>query len=226
MIDLLLDGSTHAMLLTWTPFIVGGLTLNAAITVAAMALGTVVGISLAFLRSGNPARSVPNTAGATVGLGATALCRNVPSFVLMFYLAAMLPTDDVIPPWWKASLALAFPVAGFVSDQLVGARRAERSIVGPAVRAAWGSYALIVFMASATASAIGADEAVSRAARIAALHDEPNFLIVAYIWVAALFVGATVTARFIAGSGRYLTSTILRRAGQKLKFTQQAFAAD
>jgi len=135
----------------------------------------------------------------------TDLCRNVPSFVLMFYMAFMLPSEITLngtiyslPLWLKATLALTFPVVGFASDQSLGyllQRRAGLTGAREVFAVAWIQYFLIIIMASATASVIGADEIVGRANIVIASGSSPTFLLTTYIYVSSWFIatGLVVT---------------------------------
>ncbi|MCY4179730.1 MAG: hypothetical protein OXD48_05550, partial [Litoreibacter sp.] len=126
--------------------------------------------------------------------------RNVPSFVLLFYMAFMLPTEveiggtsHFVPLWIKATLALTFPVIGFASDQsLAYFEQSEMGIrgAGETFAVAWMQYFLIILMASATASVIGADEIVGRANTLVARSGDPSFLLVTYAYVSLWFMAA------------------------------------
>ena len=128
----------------------------------------------------------------------TNVCRNVPSFVLLFYMAFMLPSEIdwagriiAVPVWIKATLALTFPVVGFASDQSLGYFTQVRAGIAGARETfaiAWIQYFLIIIMASATASVIGADEIVGRANTIIAQNDSASFLLVTYLYVSAWFL--------------------------------------
>lgn len=182
-----------ALLLERTPYLAGGFATNLLISFLSMALGTGIGIALGALRA---------RGGVAMGPArlATDLCRNVPSFVLMFYMAFMLPTEITlagtiyaVPLWLKATLALTFPVIGFASDQSLGYFRQKRTgVIGAeeVFAVAWIQYFLIIIMASATASVIGADEIVGRANIVIASGSSPTFLLTTYIYVALWFIAA------------------------------------
>jgi polar amino acid transport system permease protein len=191
--------STIDALLGWTPYLAGGFLRNLAIATLAMAIGTAAGVGLGWLHGA--ARPVRATAAL-----ATGLCRNVPSFVLMFYVALVLPVEIeaagvvvTVPLSVKATLALTIPVIGFASDQWRGFRRqhaAGLAGAGATFLAAWLQYLLIVLMASTTASVIGADEIVARANRVIATDQRPEFLIATYLYVSLWFLlaGLAVSA--------------------------------
>ncbi len=183
-----------ATLIEATPFLAGGFATNLLIAALSMAFGTLLGLLLASLRAaGRWWTRLPAEF-------ATSLCRNVPSFVLLFYVAFMLPVEVAIgeqliaiPLWIKATVALTIPVVGFVSDQALGLRQ-QRSEGDSAALAtfflAWMQYFLIIIMASATASVIGADEIVGRANRLIAQDHRPVFLLLTYIYVSLWFLAA------------------------------------
>ena len=131
----------------------------------------------------------------------TELTRNTPTFVFQFYLAFMLPneialplTDWVVgvPPWIKASLALALAVIGFCSDNLTPALKGlRRGDPGAALLfiPSWTSYALIIVMASSTASVIGVSELVSRCNTVVNATGKPQLLLPIYLYACVVFVG-------------------------------------
>jgi ABC-type amino acid transport system permease subunit len=190
----------------WTPFLAGGFALNLAISVAAMALGTLLGACLGWARDGRLLRPA-------AGL-ATGVCRNVPSFVLLFYVAFLVPVEVVldervvrVPLWIKAAIALAIPVVGFASDQTLAYRRqraAGLATAGATFAVAWTQYLLIILMASATASVIGTDEILGRANRVIASDTRPEVLIAVYLYVGAWFLaaGLALTTLMRLGSAR------------------------
>ncbi len=116
----------------------------------------------------------------------------------MFYVALVLPPeiawDDTVvsvPLWIKAALALTIPVIGFASDQGLALRRQRRAGIAGAdatYLTAWLQYFLIVLMATATASVIGADEIVGRANHVIAPDNRVEFLIATYLYVSAWFL--------------------------------------
>ncbi len=195
---------TIAALWGWTPYLAGGFAGNLLIAGLSMLLGTGIGAGLGWLRGrGRAALRLPAAL-------ATGLCRNVPSFVLMFYVAFVLPVEIeraggpvAVPLWVKATLALTIPVTGFASDQVLAFRRQQRAGLagaGATFLTAWLQYFLIVLMATATASVIGVDEIVGRANRVIATDQRPEFLVATYVYVSAWFL-ATGLALSAAASG-------------------------
>lgn len=195
-----------ATLIEATPFLARGFATNLLIAALSMTFGTMIGLVLAALRwAGRWWARLPADL-------ATSLCRNVPSFVLLFYVAFMLPVEVeiggqliAVPLWIKATVALTIPVVGFVSDQALGLRR-QRSEGDPAALTtfflAWMQYFLIIIMASATASVIGADEIVGRANRLIAQDHRPAFLLLTYVYVSLWFMAAGLI--FSWGLGRFM----------------------
>ncbi|WP_187428035.1 hypothetical protein ROLI_001500 [Roseobacter fucihabitans] len=192
------------VLIERTPYLAGGFAMNIVISILSMTFGTMLGVGMGALRVrggviGKPARLM------------TDLCRNVPSFVLMFYMAFMLPSEvDVtgviyqVPLWLKATLALTFPVIGFASDQTLGyVRQRDAGLHGAreTFLVAWVQYFLIIIMASATASVIGADEIVGRANIVIASGDGAGFLLATYVYVAFWFI---LTGLIVSGLSKAL----------------------
>ncbi|MFD0667264.1 polar amino acid ABC transporter permease [Ramlibacter sp. MAHUQ-53] len=180
-------------LATWTPFLLEGFLWNIAIAALAMVLGTVAGAGLAWLRMSRH----PRLARASLAL--TGLSRNVPTIVFQFYLALMLPgewlvpgTDWIIgvPAWVKAALALAVAVVGFTSDNLATAlgdwRQGHRSAALLFVPA-WGTYLVIIVIASSTASIIGVGELVSRSNAVINATGQTGLMVPVYLYAMAIF---------------------------------------
>lgn len=195
---------TDMLLLLWqrTPDLIGGFGYNLLIAALAMALGTLIGMALGMARHQHwrllrlPASWV------------TSICRNVPSFVLMFYIAFVLPVEVewggeimTIPLWCKATLALIIPVVGFASDQGLALLRQQaqgREGAAGTFLVAWVQYYLIVLMASATASVIGADEVVGRINEVIAFDSSPAFLLLGYSYVCVYFLTAGLVISMVA----------------------------
>ena len=145
----------------------------------------------------------------------------------MFYAALVLPVElpwqgsvVTVPLLVKATLALTLPVIGFASDQgLALLRQRHERIAGAEATyiVAWLQYFLIILMASATASVIGADEIVGRANRVIATDDRPAFLIATYGYVSAWFL---VSGLLVSAAGGALlrslgTESAARGAGDQ-----------
>ncbi|MCW0182439.1 MAG: ATP-binding protein [Zavarzinia sp.] len=205
-------GDILALLLTWTPFLALGFLWNILISLVSMAIGTPLGFGLARLR----------LSGSRIGAGLTAAARLPPTFVLIYYLAYVLPTEIVIsgyslglPGWLKASLALSVAVAGFVSDNALSALRHHKR--GERVEAlyfipAWTTYFLIIVMASSTASVIGVPEIVQRANTVIAAVGEPSATLWVYLYAMLWFLGfCWPLARLMS----HIRARLGRRAGSQ-----------
>lgn len=188
----MINWETLNEILSHTGYLAGGFGTNMLISVLSMGIGSIFGIMLGHLRhAGLRAIETPSRF-------ATNVCRNVPSFVLLFYMASMIPSEITlgdtiyaVPLWIKATLALTFPVVGFSSDQsLAYLRQRDAGYAGArgTFIVAWVQYFLIIIMASATASIIGADEIVGRANIVIAQSSGNNFLISMYLYVSIWFI--------------------------------------
>jgi len=200
------------VLVTWTPYLAAGFGWNMIVSLAAMAIGTAVGLLLAALRAGT-APGVKQTGSAL-----TAFARGAPTFVMLFYLAYAVPgTFEVlgvvvtVPAWFKASLALAIAVAGYVSDNALAALRhlrrgetAEALLFLPS----WTSYFLIIVMASATASVIGVPELVHRAETVIGAIGRAEFTFWVYLYAMVWFL---VFAAVVALAMRILRARLAAR---------------
>ncbi|MFW5834290.1 MAG: hypothetical protein ACOCYE_09345 [Pseudomonadota bacterium] len=189
-------------LIAATPFLAGGFLVNVLISLGAMALGTVLGVTLGLARRGP---------GRVVADGLTEVARNVPSFVLLFFLAAVLPerlglgaVSLSVDARLTALLALTIPVVGFAADatlQVIAAEVAQRARRLAAMAVAWVQYFVVILMASTTASVIGVDEIVQRSNQLVSIEAEPEKMLVVYLFVALWFV---VPGVLLLGLGRRL----------------------
>ena len=114
--------SIPATILKWTPLLAQGFALNIAMSVLAMAIGTVLGLALG-LGLISPAR--PTRA---VSWLVTQFFRNAPWLVLLFYCILLMPFEVRIggvivplPGWAKATAGLALPVMANVAELVRGA---------------------------------------------------------------------------------------------------------
>lgn len=180
------------VLLQDTPYLLGGYGYNLLIAALAMVVGTVAGCMTGMARHSR--KRLLSMSGRLL----SSLCRNVPSFVLMFYVAFILPVEFQwgetllrVPLWVKAMLALVFPVIGFMSDQSLAylrQRQQGKPDAGAVFLVGWIQYFLIILMASSTASVIGVDEVVGRANRVIAIDNSPGFLLLVYAYVCLWFL--------------------------------------
>ena len=209
---------TVDVLWAWSPYLAEGFGWNIIVSLLAMAVGTVVGMLLALLRGGSH-WSVRHSGGAV-----TTLARNAPTFVMLFYLAYIIPTEFTLfgaaatfPAWIKAALALGIAVAGYVSDNALAAIRhlrrhemAEALLFVPA----WTSYFLIIVMASSTASVIGVPELVRRADTVIGAVDEVGLALWVYLWAMIWFLGFSLILTF---GMNWLSRHIKRRVHRPLE---------
>ena len=178
-------------LVTWTPFLAGGFVWNLVLSLVSMLIGTTLGILLALARSA-PQRVLARTGGVL-----TAVSRNIPTFIMLFYLAYLLPVEVTIggqshafPGWLKASLALSVAVTGFVSDTFRLALRDWRAgEVGTALLFIpnWTMYFVIIVMASSTASVVGVGEIVSRANTVIGAIGHKDIMLWVYLYAMLWF---------------------------------------
>jgi polar amino acid transport system permease protein len=188
---------------TWTPFLFKGFCLNILISIVAMAIGTGIGWFLALLRvSDNPRR-------VRLSLVTTEFSRNIPTIVFQFYLAFMLPAEILIPytsiivvfpVWLKAALALAIAVIGFTSDNLTIALEEWKKGNHHAAFLfipSWTSYALIIVMASSTASIIGVGELLSRCNTVINAIGNTQLMLPIYLYACLFFFGFCYPLTFL-----------------------------
>jgi polar amino acid transport system permease protein len=181
-----------AFLWAWTPYLAVGFLWNIIVSLAAMAVGTALGLPLAFARAGGHA-GLRRAASL-----ATHIARNIPTFVFLFYLAFLIPVEVVhdgrviaIPAWIKAALALAIAVVGFVSDTFLATidswRRHDR-VAALLFVPSWTIYFVIIVMASSTASVIGVPEIVARANIVIAASGDDSLMIWVYLYAMLWFL--------------------------------------
>lgn len=111
-----------ATILKWTPLISQGFVLNVAISVIAMAAGTLLGLGLGLCQI---SLLPPIRAGSWV---LTQFFRNAPWLMLLFWCIFVLPfrvtilgTTVEIPNWLRATIGLTLPVMANVSEIVRGA---------------------------------------------------------------------------------------------------------
>lgn len=185
-----------------TPDLLIGFGLNWLISALSMVLGMAIGFSLALAR---------NQVGGVVRRPAqllTSTCRNIPSFVLIFYLAFVLPVEIsvagqilTVPLWLKATLALTIPVIGFTSDQGLAYLRQRREGLADARSIFAGAalqYFLIVLMSSATASVIGVEDSVGRMNQMIAYETTPTMMLLGYSYIGLFFITTSLVLSRLA----------------------------
>ena len=185
-----------------TPDLLIGFGLNWLISALSMVLGMAIGFSLALARA---------QVGGVVRWPAqllTSTCRNIPSFVLIFYLAFVLPVEVsvagqilTVPLWLKATLALTIPVIGFTSDQGLAYLRQRREGLTDArsiFAVAALQYFLIILMSSATASVIGVEDSVGRMNQMIAYETTPAMMLLGYSYIGLFFITTSLVLSRLA----------------------------
>ena len=201
-------------LIAWTPYLATGFGWNMIVSLAAMAIGTAVGVLLAMLR--NDSRRAAAGSGGTL----TVIANSAPTFVMLFYLAYAIPESFqlfgltvAVPAWIKASLALGIAVAGYVSDNALAAMRhlARGEPAGALLfLPAWTNYFLIIVMASSTASEIGVPELVYRSKTVIGALDRPEVAFWVYLYAMCWFLAFSGVATLLM---RVLRSHLATRGG-------------
>lgn len=183
-------GDTLDVLWTWTPFLLEGFYWNIVIAVLATLLGTVVGGILAVMHLSS-SRLVARVVACVVSF-----FRNVPSLVLLFYAATLIPnqlslgdTVVAIPDWFKATIALAGSPIGFTALNLhtsillwrEGRRRSALLFIPN-----WLGGFLITVLASSTASLVGVNELVGKCNTVIAATGT-TYLFPIYVYALCMF---------------------------------------
>ena len=195
---------TLDLLQTWAPFMLAGFGKNIGIASLAMLIGTALGSGCALLRFSR-FQAVASGVEAV-----TSFVRNVPTLVLLFFLATLLPNELPLPegwgefglaPWFKAALALSGSPLGFTSWNLYAALLAWRP---GQYRTAmlfipnWLSAFLITVLASSTASLVGVDELVSRSNTIIKASGT-GFMLPVYLYASCHFLLFCLAANLVLG---------------------------
>lgn len=201
---------TLSFLVTWTPFLLQGFLWNIFIAVCAVALGTVLGGGLAWLRvtkQGWPATFAEQT---------SKFLRGVPTLALIFYAVFVMPSEFTLPgtefvvklpQWFKAVIGLSASPLAFTSESLVVAYRAwSRGDIGATLLfiPTWINAFLISFVASSASSLVGVPELVSRCNVLIAATGT-SVMIPVYVYCSLYFV---------------LTSLLLTAAIRKFKSSE------
>ncbi|MBA4743002.1 MAG: ABC transporter permease subunit [Azoarcus sp.] len=196
-------GETLEVLWTWTPFLLEGLYWNVVIAILATMLGTFVGGVLAVLHL-SPSRFIARVVGFVVSF-----FRNVPSLVLLFYAATLIPNQIElggvvvsIPDWLKASIALAGSPTGFTALNLhtsilhwrQGQRRAAMLFIPN-----WLGGLLITLLASSTASLVGVSELVGQCNTVIGATGT-TYLVPIYVYALCLFFALCYPLSLVLGA--------------------------
>jgi polar amino acid transport system permease protein len=187
---------TLEVLLTWTPFLAEGFLMNLLVAGCAVLIGTLGGAIIVTARFALPVFARPLDF-------ITSLARNIPSLVLLFYAASLLPgqlelfdgLEVHIPQWVKASIALAASPLGMTAWNLqasvtawLAGRRHEAALFIPN----WLGGFLISIMASSTASLIGVSELVGRCNTLINATGSQHMLAI-YVYASLFFIAVAVT---------------------------------
>jgi polar amino acid transport system permease protein len=181
-----------AVLVRWTPLLLGGFVFNIAISVLAIAIGTALGLGVGLWLIS------PNRVQRSFAAVLTEFFRNAPWLVLLFFVTFLLPFQVRIgsytiplPGWEKAVIGFALPVMANVAEIVRGA---VQSIPGGQWEAAeslgftrrqqiwqiilpqcltrmippWMNLYAIVLMSTTLASIVGVDEVVTLAGQVQA----------------------------------------------------------
>lgn len=196
-------------LIAWTPRLAQGFLWNILIALASMVIGTILGSGLASLRLAESTK--------LQGLGAslTNVARNIPTFVFLYYLAFLLPTDiDLLgfefrfPAWLKASFALAIAVVGFVSDNLTPAVRAwreGRTATALLFLPSWTTYFVIILMTTSTASLIGVPDIVGTCNTIIGAVGSTDLMLWIYLYAMLWFFVPSLAVTLLMGKVKQWT---------------------
>lgn len=182
---------TLQTLFAWLPYLLGGFIKNITIALSAMAIGSLLGAMLALLKFSKK-KTVQFSVSAT-----TSFFRNVPTLVILFYLATLLPNQWTpiegltipLTPTFKASLALASSPLGFTAWNLYasienwqkGDHHAAMLFIPN-----WIGAFLVTTLASSVSSLVGVDELVGRSNSVINATD-PKHMIPVYLLAMGLF---------------------------------------
>ncbi len=188
-------------LLTWLPYLLEGLVKNITIALSAMAIGSLLGAVLALLK-------FSRSSGVQVAVNATtSFFRNVPTLVILFYLATLLPnqwvlTSDLsipLSPSFKASLALASSPLGFTAWNLYASienwRKGDHHAAMLFIPNWMGAF-LVTTLASSVSSLVGVDELVGRSNSVINATD-PRYMMPLYLLAMAMFFTFCYTANLL-----------------------------
>ncbi len=182
---------TLQTLLAWFPLMLGGFLKNISIALSAMAIGTLLGSLLALLRLSKN-RSIQISVNAT-----TSFFRNVPTLVILFYLATLLPNQWTVmdgltiplSPSLKASIALASSPLGFTAWNLYASienwRKGDHHAAMLFIPNWIGAF-LVTTLASSVSSLVGVDELVGRSNSVINATDS-KYMIPVYLLAMTMF---------------------------------------
>ena len=200
-----------ALLVKWTPLLARGFLFNLAISVCAMAAGTLAGVLLGFARI-SFRRPVRGASWVVVQF-----FRNAPWLVLLFFVMYLLPFEFHVggrtipfPDWIKATLGLALPIMANMAEIVRGAVQSIPTAQWEAARSlaftrrqtlwmiilpqcvkrtlpSWMNWYAILTMATTLASIVGVSEVMTLTLRITNAEGRTDLLIPIYSYVLLWF---------------------------------------
>jgi polar amino acid transport system permease protein len=203
--------SIMATLIKWTPLLAQGFALNIAMSMLAMAIGTVLGLAVGL---GLISLNRPVRASSWV---VTQFFRNAPWLVLLFYCVLLMPFEVRIggvivplPGWLKATAGLALPVMANVGELVRGAVRSIPSGQWEAAEALaftraqtlrlvilpqcvkrmmppWMNLYAIVVVATPLTSIVGVSEAMTLTGDILSSEGRSDLLVPMYLYLLTWF---------------------------------------
>ncbi len=201
-------------LITWTPVLAEGFVWNIVVSLTAMVIGTPLGLMLAWGRDAAPDRGMARGSVRRACVGLTSLTRNVPTFAFLFYMALVIPRDFEIagelysvPAWLVASIGLGLGVAAFCSDNgLIALRRLQDRDMTKALLflPSWSGFFVIILMASATSSAIGVPEIVSKANAVITATGDQGLMVWIYLYAMGWFLAFALVVNALVAGLRHL----------------------
>ena len=205
------------ILITWTPYLLGGLGWNLIISVLATVMGTALGSAFVWMKFRKSA--LVRRAGDFV----PALVRGAPTLFLLFYLAILIPNQLVlfggavtvdVPNWLKAAFALTASPFAFTAWNLHSSiifwnsgRRVSAILFVPN----WLNGFMITLLASSGASLVGVNELVGRTNTVIKTLDA-DYALILYCSAAGLFLAAALIITLLGGRVRKTLSSRLARA--------------
>lgn len=204
--------TTLQTLVTWLPFLFDGFVKNVSIALLAMAIGTLLGSLLALLK-------FSNNSWVRHGVnGLTSFFRNVPTLVLLFYLATLLPNqltlfdgalNLTLSPIFKASLALASSPLGFTAwnlyASLINWRKGDHSAAMLFIPNWLGAF-LVTTLASSVSSLVGVDELVSRSNSVITATSPSNMIPVYLLAMSFFFVFCMTSSQLLDLLKRFMST--------------------
>ncbi|WP_046019573.1 hypothetical protein [Marinomonas sp. S3726] len=202
-------------LISLFPVFMQAFSLNIVITLCAMALGIMTGLYITKLYLSR-FKLIQLIAKSFL-----LVFRNVPSFVLLFYLALIIPTQFSlasmhfqIPVIAKAIFALGAPVTGFACGYFLEARTQNKAFQ----LAPWSQYFIVILMASTTSSIIGVKEIMATANATIAISGDSQMVIPIYSLVALWFISCSLICSWLI---KRFDQVLLQRFNNKAQLNAQ-----